>query len=57
MDRKDNDFLFAGLKGNNQKKVVQKIKDEKEQLKVNKEKEDGAWIVQRYLRGHLARKT
>ena len=57
MDRKDNDFLFAGLKGNNQKKVVQKIKDEKEQLKVNKEKEDGAWIVQRYLRGYLARKT
>jgi len=44
---KNNDFLFSGLKGSkdNQKKVLQKIKDEKEQIKSNKEKEDKAWIV------------
>ncbi len=58
MDR-NNDFLFSGLKGSkdNQKKVLQKIKDEKEQIKSNKEKEDKAWIVQKYLRGYLGRRT
>ncbi len=39
MDRRDNDFMFSGLKGSkdNQQKLMQKIKDEKEQIKLNKD--------------------
>lgn len=59
MDRRDNDFMFSGLKGSkdNQKKVLQKIKEEKEQIKVNKEKDERAYVIQRYLRSHVSRMT
>ena len=58
MDRKDNDFLFSGLKGNqkdNQKKIIQKIQQDKEQLKISKEQFEKSVLIQRYLRGRLAR--
>jgi hypothetical protein len=55
MDRKDNDFMFSDLKKgskDNQKKAVQKYKEEKETIKVNKTKEEKAFVVQRYLRSY-----
>lgn len=54
MDRRENDFLFSDFKKgskDNQKKAVQKYREEKEQIKVNKEKEESTLRVQKYLRG------
>ena len=47
MDRKDNDFLFAGLKGSKdgQKQLMQKIQLEKEQIKINKEREERSYLI------------
>lgn len=58
MDRRDNDFIFAGLKGSKdgQKQLMQKIQLEKEQIKVNKEREERSYLIQSYLRGTVARR-
>ena len=48
MDRRDNDFMFTNIKGpkDNQKKTVQKYRDELEQIKANKVKEEKSKIIQ-----------
>jgi hypothetical protein len=56
MDRKGNDFLFSGVKStNNQQKMMQKIQQEKEALKFQREQGDKALLVQIYLRGYSSR--
>ena len=48
MDRRDNDFLFTGLKGSqqdNQKQLMQKIKLEKETIKINKDREERSHLI------------
>ena len=47
MERKDNSFLFSDVRGkkDNQKKAVEKYREEKEQIKVNKVKDENAFVV------------
>ena len=52
-----NNFLFSGVAKDNQKKALAKIKEEKEALKAAKEKDESSWVVQRHLRGFLARRA
>ena len=57
MDRKDNSFLFSNLKTtqHNPKKAVEKYKEEKQQIIVNKQKEQKAFVIQKYLQGYKSR--
>ena len=60
MERRDNDFLFTNInksQAQNQQKVLQKIREEKEQMKVNKVKEEKSLTIQRYLHGFLSRQA
>lgn len=58
MEGRDNDFMFSDFKKgtkDNQKKAIQKYREEKEQMKTNKVQLEGASRIQKYLKGYQAR--